>query len=317
MTKARRILVCGATGFIGRNIVERLSTRSDIDLVGTEHENPRFNCPNVTWRRVNLTNEIEVADVLRDVDIVIQAAATTSGAGDIIHRPYIHTADNAVMNSHIFRAAYDQNIKHVIFFSCTVMYPSSQRPLREEDFTGEIMPQYFGVGWTKVYLEKMAEFYAKLGRSKYTVLRHSNIYGPHDKYDLDRSHMFGATVTKVMTSQDDQIIVWGGGEEARDLLYIDDLVTCVEAAIDRQEKPFGLYNIGYGEAFAVKDVVARIIAASGRDLRIEFDRTKPTIKTSLFLDCAKAQKELGWERSTLFSDGIEATIRWYNSNSPY
>ena len=317
MTKVRRILVCGATGFIGRNIVERLSTRSDIDLVGTEHENPRFNCPNVTWRRVNLTNEIEVADVLRDVDIVIQAAATTSGAGDIIHRPYIHTADNAVMNSHIFRAAYDQNIKHVIFFSCTVMYPSSQRPLREEDFTGEIMPQYFGVGWTKVYLEKMAEFYAKLGRSKYTVLRHSNIYGPHDKYDLDRSHMFGATVTKVMTSQDDQIIVWGGGEEARDLLYVDDLVTCVEAAIDRQEKPFGLYNIGYGEAFAVKDVVARIIAASGRDLRIEFDRTKPTIKTSLFLDCAKAQKELGWERSTLFSDGIEATIRWYNSNSPY
>ena len=120
-----------------------------------------------------------------------------------------------------------------------------------------------------------------------------------------------------MTSQDDQIIVWGGGEEARDLLYIDDLVTCVEAAIDRQEKPFGLYNIGYGEAFAVKDVVARIIAASGRDLRIKFDRTKPTIKTSLFLDCAKAQKELGWERSTLFSDGIEATIRWYNSNSPY
>jgi len=316
MTHRQRILVCGATGFIGRNTVEHLSRRTDIDLIAVEHEKPRFDCPNVEWITADLTRQEDVARALHGIDIVIQAAATTSGAADIVNRPYIHTADNAVMNSHIFRSAYEQNVSQVVFFSCTVMYPSSETALREEDFTGEIAPHYFGVGWTKVYLEKMAEFYAGLGRTKYTVLRHSNIYGPYDKYDLKRSHMFGATVTKVMTAQDGPIVVWGEGEEARDLLYVDDLVDCVERAMERQDEPFGLYNIGYGKAFPVKEVVSRIIAASGKELEMEFDRSKPTLKTSLFLDCSRAQAALEWRPTTGFNDGVKATLEWYRASDP-
>ena len=314
MTHRQRVLVCGATGFIGRNTVEYLSQRTDINLIAVEHEKPRFDCPNVEWITADLTRQEDVARALHNIDIVIQAAATTSGAGDIVNRPYIHTADNAVMNSHIFRSAYDQNVGQVVFFSCTVMYPSSEIALREEDFTGEIAPHYFGVGWTKVYLEKMSKFYAGLGRTKYTVLRHSNIYGPHDKYDLERSHMFGATVTKVMTAQEGPIVVWGEGEEARDLLYVDDLIDCVERVMERQDKPFGLYNIGYGEAFAVKEVVRRIIAASGKELETEFDRSKPTLKTSLFLDCSRAKAALEWHPKTDFNDGVKTTLEWYRAS---
>jgi nucleoside-diphosphate-sugar epimerase len=311
MTHRQRVLVCGATGFIGRNTVEHLSRRTDIDLVAVEHEKPRFDCPNVEWVIADLTRQEDVARALHNIDIVIQAAATTSGAGDIVNRPYIHTTDNAVMNSHIFRAAYDQNVSQVVFFSCTVMYPSSETALREEDFTGEIAPHYFGIGWTKVYLEKMAEFYAGLGRTKYTVLRHSNIYGPHDKYDLERSHMFGATVTKVMTAQGGSIIVWGEGEEARDLLYVDDLVDCVERVMERQDQSFDLYNIGYSEAFPVKEVVRRIITASGKELKMVFDRSKPSLKTSLFLNCSRARAGLKWQPTTDFNKGIKKTLEWY------
>ncbi len=314
MTHRQRVLVCGATGFIGRNTVEHLSRRTDIDLVAVVHEKPEFDCPNVEWITADLTKQEDVARALHNIDIVIQAAATTSGAWDIVNRPYIHTADNAVMNSHIFRSAYDQNVSQVVFFSCTVMYPSSEIALREEDFTGEIAPHYFGVGWTKVYLEKMAEFYAGLGRTKYTVLRHSNIYGPHDKYDLKRSHMFGATVTKVMTAQNGPIVVWGEGEEARDLLYVDDLIDCVKRAMERQDEPFGLYNIGYGEAFPVKEVVSRIIAASGKELEMEFDPSKPTFKTSLFLDCSRAKAALEWRPTTDFNDGVKTTLEWYRAS---
>ena len=74
-----------------------------------------------------------------------------------------------------------------------------------------IFEKYFGVGWTKVYLEKLCEFYGRLGRTQYSVLRHSNMYGPYDKYDLDRAHVCGATITKVMEAQD-KISVWGGGK---------------------------------------------------------------------------------------------------------
>ena len=100
MTQRQRILVCGATGFIGRNIVERLSHQANAEVIAVEHETPRFDCPDVAWVRADLTCQEDVQTVLQGIDIVVQAAATTSGAADIVQRPYIHTSDNAVMNSY-------------------------------------------------------------------------------------------------------------------------------------------------------------------------------------------------------------------------
>ena len=66
----------------------------------------------------------------------------------------------------------------------------------------------------------MCEFYSNLSKTKYTVIRHSNIYGPYDKFDLEKSHVFGATLTKVMNGKE-RVTVWGTGREGRDLLYIE------------------------------------------------------------------------------------------------
>ncbi|HEV8014404.1 MAG TPA: NAD(P)-dependent oxidoreductase [Stellaceae bacterium] len=312
----KRVLVCGATGFIGRNITEALSLRTDVEVVAVFNRKATFDCPNVEWVHADLTNPQDVTRALQGIDVVVQAAATTSGAKDIVARPYIHVTDNAVMNSLLFRACYDAKIGHLIFFSCTVMYQSSGSALEELDFDAgcELYPQYFGVGWTKVYLEKMCEFYSRLGATKFTAIRHSNIYGPHDKFDLERSHVFGATVTKVMTAKDGKIVVWGSGEESRDLLYVDDLVKMVECAIERQSDRFALYNCGYGEAVSIRELVAKIIARSGRELKIEHDLSQPSIKTSLFLDCGKALRELGWRRAVSLDDGIARTLDWWRQN---
>jgi GDP-L-fucose synthase len=312
----KRVLVCGATGFIGRNITEALSRRPDLEVVGVANRKHPFDCRNVQWVAADLTNPADVTRALQGIDIVIQAAATTSGAKDIVARPYLHVTDNAVMNSLLFRACYDGKVGHLVFFSCTVMYQSSAIALAERDFDAscELYPQYFGVGWTKVYLEKMCEFYSRLGATKFTAIRHSNIYGPYDKFDLERSHVFGATVTKVMTAKDGKIVVWGSGEEGRDLLYVDDLVKIVECAIERQTDKFALYNCGYGEAVSIRELVARIVAKSGRQLKIEHDLSQPSIKTSLFLDCSKAQRELGWRRTVSLDQGIERTLEWWREN---
>lgn len=251
-----------------------------------------------------------VKNLVRDVDVVIQCAATTSGSKDITTRPEIHVTDNAIMNALIFRAAHDAGVKHVIFFSCTTMF--SQGVLTEESEI-DIHPKYFGVAHTKLYNEKMAEFYASLGKTKFTVIRHSNIFGPHDKFDLERSHVFGATVTKVMQATD-TVKVWGTGEEARDLLYIDDLVDFVQAAIESQPWKFGLYNAGSGSAVKVKDLVQKVIEASGKNLQIEYDLSAPTIPVSMSLDCTKAKDELGWEPKIGLSDGIARTIAWWRAH---
>jgi nucleoside-diphosphate-sugar epimerase len=221
--------------------------------------------------------------------------------------------DNAIMNSVLFRAAHGRRVGQVVFLSCSVMYPSRPEPLRETDFDANepLPPSYFGIGWTKVYLERMCEFYARLGGTRYTVVRHSNVYGPYDKFDLERSHVFGATMTKVLTAADGRITVWGEGREARDLLYVSDLVDYVSLAIDQQTAPFELHNVGSGHAVSVDELVRQIIAHSGRRLTVDYDATRPTLPTSLCLDSTLAQRTFGWTPAVSLDEGIRRTMAWY------
>jgi len=320
MSKIKNILVCGATGFMGRNIAEYFLKNKNFKVYGTGKQRMSpdidkfedfFSC--------DLTSHDGIEQVFSaaSYDIVIQAAATTSGSKDIVERPYLHVTDNAVMNSLILQACFDHDVGHFLFLSCGVMYNPDRSPVREEDLYLDegIFKNYFGVGWTKVYIEKMCEFFSGLGKTKHTVIRHSNTYGPYDKYDLEKSHMFGATITKVMESDDgDEIVVWGDGSTERDLLYVSDVVSFIEKAISRQEKSYELYNVGYGESFSVKEIVKKIIDISEKNVIIRHDLTKPSINTKLSLDSTKAKEELGWERKITLDEGIKKTIEWYKNN---
>ena len=160
----------------------------------------------------------------------------------------------------------------------------------------------------------MCKFYSGLSDIKYTAIRHSNIYGPHDKYDLEKSHVTGATITKVMTSRDGVINVWGTGEEKRDLLYIDDFIDFVDCALQNQEEQYELFNVGLGEGIKIKDLVTEVIKASGKELSMKHDLTKPTVPTSLFLDCGYAKEKLEWIPSHTLNEGLKKTILWYKEN---
>jgi len=311
--KRTRVLICGATGFIGRNLVEKMSRRDEFEVHAVRFGRPEYAVPGVIWHQADLRDVVAVNTVVKGMDVVIQAAATTSGSRDIVKTPYIHVTDNAVMNSLLLRACYDHKVGHFVFFSCSVMYQPRERPWREEewDASQEMHLNYFGIGWTKVYVEKMCEFFSRLGVTKHTVIRHTNVFGPHDKFDLERSHVFGATVTKAMTSRDGKLTIWGSGEEARDLLYVDDLVHFVEACLARQKAPYEMLHASAGRAVAVKDLVARIVAASGRTLRIEHDPAGPTIKTSFSLDNSRAFDRLGWKPEVSFDDGVRRTVEWW------
>lgn len=318
MTKAKKkTLVCGATGFIGRNMAEYFAGLPEYEVYGTYWQAKPLENPNITMVEADLTNKEDVDKVVDGMDIIIQAAATTSGAKDIVEKPSYHVTDNALMNSLLLRAAFEHNISHFVFFSCTVMYQPSDKALSENDFDAnkELLPKYFGVGWTKVYIEKMCEFYSRIGNTKYTVIRHSNVYGPYDKYDLEKSHVFGATMTKVMAAPEGgEIVVWGEGKEARDLLHVQDLVDFVEKAVLKQESKFELYTVGLGKATSVADLMQKIIWHSGKNLRVSYDKTKPTIQTTLYLDCSKAKRELGWEPKISLDEGIEKTMKWYKNS---
>ncbi len=316
MSDRQKVLICGASGFIGRNIAEQLSDRTDLEVYGTYLNSESLSDSNIRMIQVDLTQPEAVEKVVQGMDVLIQAAATTSGAKDILSQPHIHVTDNAVMNSLLFRSAFENRIGQVVFFSCSIMYQSSSTPVKETDFDAGLPmhSSYFGAGWTKVYLEKMAEFYSTIGNTKYTVIRHSNIYGPHDKFDLERSHVMGATITKVLTADQGKIQVWGSGQEERDLLYVSDLVDFVERAVEKQQQPFQLVNVGCGRSIAIRDLVQKIIQSSGRDLTIEYDLTQPSIDTKLCLDISQARKVFSWQPQVSLEEGIQNTIQWYRNN---
>ncbi len=315
-----RILVCGASGFMGRNIVEYFSNIDGYEVYGVSYKNPhKCLINNQNHFGCDLTTQSGINHIFKDInfDIVIQAAANTSGSKDIVEKPYLHVTDNAVMNSLILRACYDYKVKHFLFLSCGVMYNPDKSPVTEDDFSMDegIVDNYFGVGWTKVYVEKMCEFYSKLGKTKHTVIRHSNTYGPYDKYDLEKSHMFGATINKVMSSKDgDEIVVWGDGSTERDLLYVSDVVDFIHKAIDNQKSIYELFNVGYGQSISVSDLVKKVLDISGKKLYINYDETKPTIKTKLALNSKKALQTFDWKPKVSIEEGIKKTIDWYQNN---
>lgn len=315
---SKKILVCGATGFMGRNIIDSFKDSEHL-IYATGLKRDLEHVPEDRFFKVDLTSKKEVENLFKNnnFDVVIQAAANTSGSKDITTKPYLHVTDNAVMNALILQACYDYDVKHFMFLSCGVMYNPERSPVKEEDFFLDegIYSKYFGVGWTKVYVEKLCEFYSTLGKTKHTVIRHSNTYGPHDKYDLEKSHMFGATIAKVMQAcPGEEIVVWGDGSTERDLLYVDDVVDFIHKALDKQKSNYGLYNVGYGESISVKDIVGKIVNLSGKNLKISYDLTKPSINTKLALVSDKAKKDLGWEPKVSIDEGITKTIEWYKLN---
>ena len=309
MTK-KKVLICGGTGFVGRNITERFADNPEYQVYATYFTRKPWHDSNIEWYNVNLCDERMADSLIEGMDIVIQAAAVTSGCKDTFERPWLHVTDNAVMNAYILRSAFLHKVKHVIYFSCSTMYGGGHC---DEETPINPNPKYLGMVSTKLYNEKMCEFYAGLGETKYTVVRGSNFYGPHDKFGLDRAHVFGATVTKVMQATD-SIEVWGDGSEARDVCYIDDLVNFVECALQNQRENFGLYNCGKGQAFSIGEIVSKIINASGKKLVVNYDTSKPSIQVSTSLNCLKASRELAWHSHVAIEDGIEKTLRWYRDN---
>jgi len=236
----KTMLICGADGFIGKSALDFFKDEYSITATIFNRSEPKREVvENVEYVSVDLRDEQQVISLFerKQFDVVIQAAATTTGAKDVVERPYVHVTDNTVMNAWIFREAMRTSVGHLLFPSCTVMYQPKDHPQSESDWSplDEIYPAYFGVGNMKVFNEKMCDFYSRIGSTKFTAFRHSNVYGPRDKFDLDKCHVVPAFVNKVINAED-SLEIWGQGRASRDIIYIDDLIDFIDKCIKNQKK---------------------------------------------------------------------------------
>jgi nucleoside-diphosphate-sugar epimerase len=314
----KTMLICGADGFIGKNALDYFKDKYEITATIFNRSEPRRGMVDgVSYVSVDLRDEQEVKQLfgMKKYDVVLQLAATTTGAKDVVERPYVHVTDNVVMNAWIFREATTSGVGHLLFPSCTVMYAPKETSQSEDDWKSvdEAYSAYYGVANMKVFNENMCDFYSRVGDTKFTAFRHSNVYGPYDKYDLDKCHVVPAFVNKVINAED-KLEIWGKGQASRDVLFIDDLIDFIDKCIDNQSHKYSLYNCGSGVATPVLSLAETIMNINNKNLEFEFDPTKPDIPTTVVLNCEKAERELGWTPQTSLKDGLEITSDWYKKN---
>ena len=150
-------------------------------------------------------------------------AAVSSGAKNIIQRPEIFVGDNTLINQNTITKCVEEEVAHVIFPSCSIMYKSSDKIQTEDDVDlNNIARQYLGGAAMKLYAEGLCKFYSTRSKTKFSVLRHTNCIGPYDKFDPGLSHVFASVIMKTGT-ENETVDVWGDGNEGRDFLFITDL----------------------------------------------------------------------------------------------
>jgi GDP-L-fucose synthase len=315
-----KILIFGVNGFLGKNALEYFRNKGH-SILGTYNKNLDKHTEKngndfVLFHSGDLTIKYNAENIIGEFqpDVILQFAAVTSGSKIITESPWVHVTDNVIMNSLIFKAAYQHKVKHVIFPSCTSMYTPNTTALSiEDEIINDVHPKYFGVAWTKLYLEKMCKFFAciKDNTTKFSAIRHSNIYGCFDKFNREDSHMFPALITRIICApENSDVEVWGDGTETRDLLYSDDLFNFIEILINKQQNNFELINLGYGENYSINEIFELIALAVNKKVTMKHLLDKPTIGFNINLATFKAQT-FGWRPKNSLLEGLTKTIAWY------
>ncbi len=313
MKKDSKILILGATGFVGRNLAERLYNEGYTNL-----RNHGFNRKLEDFGESvqgDLRDENFVNQIMEGVDVVFHCAASTSNAVDTIYAPLLHVTPNVIINALTLEKAYKNNIKKFIFLSSSTIYPESgERAVMETDFIYEsIYKTYYPVGWMKRYAEVLCKMYSEIliNPMQTVIVRPANLYGPHDKYDLDKCHVTPASVIKVATRLN-PIPVWGDGTEIRDLLYVEDFVEALQVIMENEEN-HEIYNVGSNCGYSVNHVIDVLKEIEGLDSPIDYVNNKAPMIPTRLIDSFKIYDKLGWSARTTIYEGLEKTLNWYKS----
>ncbi|MCI5054400.1 MAG: NAD-dependent epimerase/dehydratase family protein [Pelagibacteraceae bacterium] len=309
----KKIIVFGGSGFIGKNLINYFSKRGFRILATYTNAKPKINFKNTKWIKLNLIKKQNLKSICQNASYAFICSAITSGAKNIVSRPEIFVSDNAIINSNIISEIYKYKIKQIFFFSCSVMYPHSNKPKKEHEFNLEkCYPKYYGGAAMKIFTENLCKFYSSISTSKFTVLRHTNTYGPFDKFNKKEGHFFCSTISKVLKAKD-KIVMWGSGKEKRNFIHIDDVINAINILIKRQKKNFEIVNVGVNKSESINHIVNKIIKISKRKLKVEKDLKAPNLNIDIHVNSSKL-KSYGWSPKISIDQGIKKTIDWYKKN---
>ena len=309
------IAVAGATGLIGRHVVEALAGRMGEPVVATYRSRAPFSAEGVRWVQCDFTDKSQASEAFAGCDTVILCAGTVSTSAVLRDEPVQSVLDNLRIVTNAMEAAARGDTRHVVLVSSCTGYPPSPEVLEEEQYeTGNPPGHWFGVGWMHRYLEKQLEWYVRtLGWLESAVtLRPTLVYGPYDDFDPRTGHFLPSLVRRVV-ERSNPIRLAGDGTQTRNLIHARDLARAVKAVL-RPQAGFQAFNVATPDEASVRSILQALLDVDGfRDAVVELEGQNlgPAM---LRVSGRRLMEATGWRPATSVHEGLEELLVWYRAN---
>ena len=308
MKKDSLIYVAGHRGLVGSAICRQLKQQGFHRLLLRTHE------------ELDLTDAVAVHQFFdrERPAYVFLAAAKVGGILANDHYPADFIRENLIIQTNVIDACYRSQVDRLLFLGSSCIYPRlCPQPIKEEYLlTGPLEPTNRPYALAKIAGIEMCWAYNRQYKTRYFAVMPSNLYGPGDNFDPEKSHVLPALIRKVSQAKargQSQITVWGTGTPRRELLYSEDLADGCLFLMNLEDESYSqllqgvpLINIGTGKDVTIRQLAEQVCSALGFEGELLFDTTKPDGTPQKLLDVSRMH-QLGWQPKTSLVKGIALT----------
>ena len=303
MRKNTKIYIAGHRGMVGSAIWRLLEQKGYDNLIGRSS------------KELDLKNQNKVQELFKtqNIEVVIDAAAKVGGILANNDYPYQFLMENMQIQNNLIDASLQQGVEKFIFLGSSCVYPKfAKQPLKEEYLlTDSLEPTNQWYALAKISGVMACKAIREQFNKDYVSLMPTNLYGTHDNFDLQTSHVLPAMLRKFHEAKENNnapVTLWGSGTPMREFLFVDDMAEAVVYALENN-LPEYLYNVGTGKDITIKELAETIQKVIGHQGNILWDASKPDGTPRKLMDSSKFQR-LGWSSTIDLNTGI---IKAYNN----
>lgn len=307
MQKNDLIYIAGHTGLIGSALARRLQAQGFNNLILKTHD------------ELELTDPGAVEGFFEEhrPDYVFLAAGRVGGIVENKTYPADFINTNLAIQLNVLRSAQKHDVKRLVLFGSSCMYPRQCPQPMPEDFllTGKPEPTSIAYGIAKLAgVEMCLAYNRQYGEQRFIPVIPNSAYGPNDNFDPNAGHVLSVLIRRFHEAKKngaESIALWGSGSPRREFIHADDIADACIFLLTQTGGAFELpINVGVGSDYSIKELAERIAGVVGYAGKIEWDTSKPDGAPRKLLDSSRIQS-LGWKAAKSFEDGLKETYEWY------